>query len=297
MKEIDFINIIKNQVGERFIGDDCAYLKDFGIVVTQDNLVEDIHFKKEWYTAFQLGYKAVIVNISDVIAAGALPKYVTIGLSIPSYINDKFINEFYLGAKSALHGAKIIGGDITGADKIFISITAIGETKGRRISSRKYAKEGYVIVTEGNHGSSSAGLKELLTGGSNKDLIAEHIMPRISINLSEYISKNIEADYAMMDTSDGLMDALYKIAESSGVKIIANYEMIPHRDAVEEKDILFGGEGYKLIAAVPEQFAMSIPNCSIIGKVVKYDGTRVEIGNKKYNKYDDLDLYNHFGEE
>ena len=84
MKEQDFINIIKKQIGTEYIGDDCAFLKDLGIVVTQDSLVEDVHFKMNWCTPYQLGFKAVTVNISDVLASGAEPKYVTIALSLPS---------------------------------------------------------------------------------------------------------------------------------------------------------------------------------------------------------------------
>ena len=149
MKEQTLINIIKNQTGDEYIGDDCAYLKDLGIVVTQDSLVEDVHFKLTWCTPYQLGYKAVTVNISDVLASGAEPKYITIALSLPVSIDENFVEEFYKGAKSALRGAKIIGGDITGSDKVFISITAIGTTKERKISSSKHAKIGDVVITKG----------------------------------------------------------------------------------------------------------------------------------------------------
>ena len=95
MKELDFIKIIKNQIGGDYIGSDCAYLKDLGIVVSQDNLVEDIHFKMEWCTPEQLGYKSMAVNISDILAAGAKPAYVTVALSLPSDISDDFIKSFY----------------------------------------------------------------------------------------------------------------------------------------------------------------------------------------------------------
>ena len=93
MKEQDFINIIKNQIGDEFLGDDCAYLKELGIVVSQDSLVEDVHFKREWCTPFQLGYKSVTVNISDILASGAKPAYVTIALSLPDDIDENFIKE------------------------------------------------------------------------------------------------------------------------------------------------------------------------------------------------------------
>ena len=90
MKENDFINIIKKITKSAAIGDDCAYLRDLNIVITQDNFVENIHFKKEWYTPFQLGYKAASINISDILASGGIPKYLTVGLSLPKYINNKF---------------------------------------------------------------------------------------------------------------------------------------------------------------------------------------------------------------
>ena len=106
MKELDFINIIKQQIGSSYIGDDCAYLKELGIVISQDSLVENVHFKRAWATPFQLGYKSIAVNISDILASGAKPAYVTVALSLPNNIDGKFVEEFYKGAKTALHGAE-----------------------------------------------------------------------------------------------------------------------------------------------------------------------------------------------
>lgn len=87
MKEKELINIIKSTLNSSFIGDDCAYLKDLGIVITQDSLVEDIHFKTDYTTPFKLGWKAAAVNISDICASGAEPKYLTIALSLPKEIS------------------------------------------------------------------------------------------------------------------------------------------------------------------------------------------------------------------
>ena len=101
MKEKEFISIIKNLLCSNYIGDDCAFLEDLGIVVTQDSLVEDVHFLRSKITPFQLGYKSVMVNISDVAASGAEPKYLTISLSLPANIDKGFIEDFYLGCKKA----------------------------------------------------------------------------------------------------------------------------------------------------------------------------------------------------
>lgn len=286
MKEQDFINIIKKQIGTEYIGDDCAFLKDLGIVVTQDSLVEDVHFKMNWCTPYQLGFKAVTVNISDVLASGAEPKYVTIALSIPSKTEKKFVEEFYKGAKSALRGAKIIGGDITGADKVYISIAAIGTTKGRKISSRSNAHVGDVVITKGEFGKSSLGLKELMTGGSDSELIRSHLEPQLEENFANEIATQINSEYAMMDTSDGLADALFQIASSSNVSIVSKF--------VEG---IFGAEDYKLVATVPREFLKKLTEYEIIGKVVEKQDYILKVGNKKYYSYDELGLYNHFGKE
>ena len=286
MKEQTFINIIKNQTGDEYIGDDCAYLKDLGIVVTQDSLVEDVHFKLTWCTPYQLGYKAVTVNISDVLASGAEPKYITIALSLPASIDENFVEEFYKGAKSALRGAKIIGGDITGSDKVFISITAIGTTKGRKISSRKNAKIGDVVITKGEFGKSALGLKELKNGGKNLELIRAHLEPQLEERFAKEIATQIDCEYAMMDTSDGLADALFQIAQSSKVSIDSKI--------VEG---IFGAEDYKLVATVPRKFLKRLTEYEIIGEVIERQDYILKIGEKKYYNYDELGLYNHFEKE
>ena len=294
MKEQDFLKSISNVIGNDYIGDDCAYLKDLGIVVTQDSLIEGIHFKREWYTPWQLGYKSIAVNISDILASGAKPSYVTVALSLPKNTTSKFIEEFYNGAQNALYGAKIVGGDVTGsANDIVISVMAIGVTNGRRISSRKDAKIGYAIVVKGNHGSSASGLNELINNGKNYELIKTHIMPELEQKFSEFISQNINDDYAMMDTSDGLADALYKIAEASNTTLDIDYAKIPHLDCVTKEQVLFGGEDYKLVAAIPYELAAK-SNGTIIGSVKEFNGIRLKINNDEYKTYDELNLYNHF---
>ena len=286
MKEKDFIDIIKNTLNSKYIGDDCANLPDLGIVVTQDSLVENVHFKLAWCTPYQLGYKAVTVNISDVLASGAEPKYITIALSLPSSIDENFIEEFYKGAKSALRGAKIIGGDITGADKVYVSITAIGTTNGRKISSRSNAQVGDVVITKGEFGKSSLGLKELMNGGKNLELIRAHLEPQLEENFAKEIATQINEEYAMMDTSDGLADALFQIANSSNVSI--NSKLV---------EGIFGAEDYKLVATVPRKFLEKITEYEIIGEVIEKQDYILKIDDKKYYKYDKLGLYNHFKKE
>lgn len=307
MKEKDFISVIKNIVGSEYIGDDCAYLKDLGIVITQDSLVEGVHFSLNYTTPEQLGYKSVMVNLSDIAASGALPKYITVSLSMPSDIDSEFVRALYTGMQKACckisNTIKIIGGDITGGDKIFISICAIGTDKDVKISSRKNAKPGYKIIVSGNHGSSAAGLNLLSSGEVfPKKFINSHLEPVAQIDFGQSLSKNITQDYAMMDTSDGLMDALSTIATESKVLLEIDFDKIPYDKDIEQfknwQDlILYGGEDYQLVAAIPQDFETS---AVVIGKVKEGSGLDLIKTNKilHFERSDiEKKLFNHFASE
>lgn len=283
MKEQEFIKIIKDLTKSPYLGDDCAYLKELGIVITQDNFIENVHFKTDWANPYQIGYKAAAVNISDVLASGAKPAYLTVGLSLPKNIDDNFIKELYRGIIAGSYGAEIVGGDITGADCITISITAIGKSEGRNISSRSFAQAGYVVISNGEFGKSSKGLSELQKGIKYSENIKKHLEPILEPSFAEIIATNVIEKYAMMDTSDGLADALFQIAKSSNVKIV-----------VSNIDGIFGFEDYNLIAAIPEKYLNLFDNYKIIGKVYEFDGNYLEIDDKKYNDYEELNIFNHF---
>ncbi len=305
MNEKELIKIIKSTLNSDYIGDDCAYLKDLGIVVSQDSLVEDVHFKRDLITPYQLGYKSVMVNISDICASGAEPLYLTVSLSLPKDVNESFVEEFYKGAKAALNGAKIVGGDLTGSDKIYISVTAIGSDKGRKISSRANAKVGYKVIVSGEHGNSAMGLKLLLDGtcthqphpdgNEGEKFISAHLTPTAQRYFSHQIASQIKVDYAMMDTSDGLADALIQIAKASDVTLSIDSEKIPHDARVGMDLVLYGGEDYQLVAAVPQNFLQNITDYTIIGEV-KSSGTGLEIDGKSYTDIDSK-LFNHFKEQ
>lgn len=288
MKEKELIQIIKSTLNSTYIGDDCAYLKDLGIVVTQDSLVENVHFKTDYMTPYQLGYKSVMVNISDICASGAEPKYLTISLSLPKHFDENFVKNFYEGAKEACGDVKIVGGDLTGSDKIFVSVTAIGSTKGRKISSRSNAKEGYKIIISGEHGNSAKGLQLLLAGKKEpKKFINAHLMPKAQREFSKQIATQANYDYAMMDTSDGLGDALMQIAKASGVTISVDTSKIPHDPSVDMETVFYGGEDYQLVAAVP-----GCEGYVCIGEV-KQGQAGIELDGGFYSDIDNK-LYNHF---
>ncbi len=300
MKEKEFITIIKNTLNSPYIGDDCAYLKDLGIVVTQDSLVEDIHFSTKFISAFDLGFKAVMVNVSDVAASGAEPKYLTVSLSLPSNVKEDFVEEFYNGCKKACgNDVQIVGGDITGSEKIYISISAIGKTLGRNISSRKNAKIAQKVIVSGIHGSSSAGLKLLLEGkNSPEKFIKSHINPVAQVEFGKKISTTVKEPYAMMDTSDGLMDGLSTIANESGVLLDIDFDKIPYDKDIEQFEnwqdlVLFGGEDYQILATVPQNFQGGFE----IGVVKEGLGVNLKLRDKimHYSKQDvEEKVFNHF---
>ncbi len=301
MKEKEFINTIKAVLNSSYIGDDCAYLEKLGVVITQDNLVEDVHFSRDFITPYQLGWKSAMVNISDICASGAEPLYLTVGLSLPQDINNDFVKEFYIGMKDASSGVEIVGGDITGANKIFISVAAIGRTFGRKISSRKNAKVGQKIIVAGVHGSSSAGLRLLMNGQKEPEkFIQAHLMPSAQVEFSKKIAENIKEDYVMMDTSDGLADALSQIAEASGVNLQIDFSKIPYDKDLKvfedyENLILFGGEDYGLVATVGDDIAKDF---TVIGEVKNGSGITIlyQDGMRKSFTKTDIEnrIFNHF---
>ena len=305
MKEEVFIESIKNIIGNKYIGDDCAYLKDLGLIVSQDNLVEDVHFSLDYMSPYQLGYKSAMVNLSDIAASGGVCKYMTVGLSLPKNISVEFVEQFYNGLTDALDEVEVIGGDITGSDKIVVSVTAIGVDKNRKISSRAHTNAGQVIVTSGFHGSSAGGLELLKEGKTEpKELILAHIEPKAQTGFAQRIAENIKEDYAMMDSSDGLADALYKIAVSSGKTLTVDFSKVLVSESLKEifptsyEDmVLFGGEDYQIVATVPNELAEKY-NLHIIGKVVEKENAPVRILNYKSSEKSIMNLnscYNHFG--
>lgn len=307
MNEINLIKKIKNTLKSQYIGDDCAYLKDLGIVISQDSLVEDIHFNKHMMSPYQIGYKSVMVNLSDIAASGAKPAYLTVALSLPKEIKDDAVIDFYEGAKYALENldVEIVGGDITGSDKLYISISVIGKTLNRKISSRSHAKIGHKIITSGVHGSSAAGLRILQNDlEPDKDLIKAHLMPVAQIDFAKQISEQIQEDYAMMDTSDGLFDALFKIGSASECTMSIDFERILYDPKIKEyfsdyKDlILFGGEDYQIVATVPVELLPSLKDYIIIGEVLPKEDCVIKLNtDNKVEKFNDLSnkCFNHFG--
>ena len=269
-KENNFLKIISETISDNsYIGDDCAYLKELNLLISHDTLVEGVHFKLDYYTPYEIGKKAALVNISDILAGGGVPKYMTVSLS--GKLDEAFIKSFYEGLNSACEkfNVKIIGGDLTGGEKIAVSICIIGEGL-KNISARKNAISGDCVYLAGYHGSSAKGLCMLLEGQKNKEneFIKAHLEPRLYPEISSFIAQNTKKPYVMMDTSDGLYDAMARVSMASDVGFEIEFEKIPKK--INDKNlVLFGGEDFGLFICLKAEDKILANNLglSLIGKV------------------------------
>lgn len=329
MKEDNFIKIIKEELvlSAKYIGDDTAYIPEKGLILTQDTLIEDVHFRQSTISPYNLGIKSVAVNLSDIAASGGVAKFLLISISIPEKTDESFIKEFYHGVNYICqeYNVLVVGGDLTKSDKIAITVTAIGYDEGLCPARRSFALPDDVVIVTGAFGSSRAGLwileekyKNNLSFDIPKRLqdkfVKAHINPIPKLNIGRKILETSNKDTAMMDTSDGLADALYKISLQSNISMQIDYNLIPtDNDLVfianlANKDtfnwVLYGGEDYELIATVSKECFKTLIDNNIpvtqIGRVVKANGKPSVI--VKYKDKDVLidansfeaEMFNHF---
>ena len=290
--ELKFIEIIKNSLSDNsYLGDDCACLKELNMCVSTDLLVEGVHFDFNSISPYLLGKKALKVNISDILASGAKPMYATVALS--GKLDENFIREFYCGINDCANefGIKIIGGDLTGGEKINISICVMGDCKSRNISSRKNAKEGYLLALCGNFGASATGFKMLLKDSNiQNNFTKAHLEPILQFECARRIAQNAKEPYAMMDSSDGLINALEWISRSSGVGFELEFEKIPYIQGTRREDVLFGGEDYSLVCVLSENDykKLNLKELKVVGRAVFGDKILIDGKNIKEEKREEF---------
>lgn len=287
-KELNFLNIISKTLSDSsYLGDDCAYLDEYNIAISSDSLIEDVHFSLSFMSPYEIAKKAMLVNISDILASGGIPKYLTINLS--GKINEDFIEDFYIGINEIanLYKITVIGGDLTKSEKISISITIIGDYKNRKISSRKNAKPNYIVAVCGEFGSSAKGFEDLKNNLKENYFINYHKNPKLYPETSSQIATKTKYPYAMMDSSDGLVDCLCQISLKSNVKIEIDYNKIPKK--IANKDlILYGGEDYALVVCLSEEDFKNINGLTKIGTCSAGEGVYINNEKIKYKGF------NHF---
>jgi thiamine-monophosphate kinase len=252
-------------------------------VVTTDLLLEGVHFQKAWMTPQQLGHKALAVNLSDIAAMGAAPRYYCASLGLPKGVSTPWLRSFYRGMKklSEKYDAILVGGDLSRSNEgIQISITVLGESSGGKVVYRSGARAGDHLYVTGVLGRSAAGLRLLQQGirrGRNRaerDALSAHRTPLPRCEVGAWLAANGYAR-AMMDLSDGLSVDLPRLCRESGVGAEIVLSKIPTIRGVLAELALHGGEDYELLFTVDprkatrmeRRYPSSFPRITRIGSI------------------------------
>jgi thiamine-monophosphate kinase len=230
----------------RGIEHDAAELAG-GVVVTQDALVEDVHFRVAWSSWRDLGYKAAAVNLSDLAASGADPEALIVSLGLPHETELADIVELYEGLGEP--GVPVVGGDTTAAERVYLSVTAVGRSE--RVPGRAGARPGDLIVVSGALGGSGAGFAALRDGRGSPHVRA-HLRPPLRLEEGRRLAT---VATAMLDVSDGLAVDAGHIAERSGCRLAIELDRVPLAAGIDE---LGFGEDYELLATTPDPLGFPV---------------------------------------
>jgi len=262
------------------IGDDAAIIdnSDMQTVVSSDMLVENVHFKLGYSPLKHLGYKSVIVNLSDIAAMNAVPKQILVNIAVSNRFPVEALEEIYAGIHLACkkYGVDLIGGDTTSSTSgLIISITALGEIEKNKFITRKSAKDKDLIVVSGDLGAAYCGLqvleRENIAFKSNPNLqpdlssysyiIERQLKPEARTDVRKILAENGISPTSMIDISDGLASETLHLANQSGLGFHIYEDKIPIDPSVistcEEFNIspttaaLNGGEDYEILFTIP----------------------------------------------
>ena len=294
----DFVNKRKSTV--KGVGDDAAVLNsgDNLTVVSTDMLVEGIHFDLAYTPLKHLGYKSVVVNISDICAMNAVAEQITVSLALSNRFSVAALEELYAGIKAAceFYNVDLVGGDMTSSNKgLIISITAIGSVAPDKVVYRSGAKEGDLLCVTGNLGAAYLGLqileREKQIFQSNPEiqpdlenqayLVGRQVKPGARTDMVEFFDKNKLVPTAMIDISDGLASEIFHICKQSNVGAFVEESGIPMHPDAEEMALKFrldpvtcalsGGEDYELLFTIdPKDIdkVKYLPDIYIMGEMV-----------------------------
>ncbi|WP_291379841.1 thiamine-phosphate kinase [Demequina sp.] len=269
-------------------GDDAAVLSvDGDLVVSSDVLIENRHFRREWSTAADVGWRAAMQNIVDIDAMGAVPTALQVTLAAPADTDVEWVLGFADGLREACepHGVGVVGGDLSGASEIAISVTAIGETHGVDPVTRADAMPGDLVAVSAPLGAAAAGFA-LLTAGQGQGLEAVGLFLRPRPLIGAGLEAALRGATAMLDVSDGLLRDAGRIARASDVGMAIDSASVPvHPAATEAARVLdvdalswalTGGEDHCLLATFPAG-AFLPDGWTQVGSVVDdYQGVRVD---------------------
>ena len=244
----------------RRIENDAAELAH-GLIVTQDALLEGVHFRLDGISWRELGFRAAAVNLSDLAASAALPEGLLVTLGVPGETELDRIVELYEGIAEA--GVEVIGGDTIAADRVYLSVTALGRSE--RVPGRGGARPGDVLVVTGPLGAAGAAFRR-----------GRLVRPPIRLEEGRRLARDA---HALLDVSDGLGADAAHIAERSGCRLVIELERVPLAPGAELEDLGFG-EDYELLAATRDPAGFTeIGRCEEgEGVGLLLDGRPVELG-------------------
>lgn len=281
------------------VGDDAAVLRypDTEVLVSSDLLVEGIHFDLTYVPLKHLGYKAAVVNFSDIYAMNGTPRQITVSLGISSRFTVEHMEQLYAGLRLAceLYGVDLVGGDTTSSRSgLIISVTCIGDAPAGKVVLRSGAKNTDLICVSGDLGSAYMGLqlleREKAVSAGDKDfipkfegkeyLIERQLKPEARRDIIAALAEKDIVPTAMMDISDGLSSELLHICKAShtGCRIYEDRIPIDYQTAVMAEEVnmnlvtaaLNGGEDYELLFTVPlhcHDKVQSIEGVKVIGHI------------------------------
>jgi thiamine-monophosphate kinase len=236
----------------RGIENDAAQLAG-GLVVTQDALVEGVHFHLDWTTHRELGYKAAAVNLSDLAASGAVPEALLVTLGAPNDAQLGDVLELYEGLNEP--GVPVVGGDTTRAPQLMVSVTALG--RSQRVPGRAGARPGDLVVVTGPLGAAGAAFRE-----------HRHARPPLRLEEGRRLAASANA---LTDISDGLAVSSAHIAALSCCRIEIELERVPLASGATVEDLSFG-EDYELLAATLDGLGFAV-----IGRCHEGDGVEIRL--------------------
>jgi len=222
-----------------------------GLVLTQDALVENVHFRLDWIGWRELGYRAAAVNLSDLAASGAEPEALLVTLALPHETKVDDVLELYSGIAET--GVPVVGGDTTAASTVAIVVTAAGRSD--RVPGRDGARPGDVLVVTGPLGGSGAAFRT-----------DRYLRPPLRLAEGRELARTASAQ---LDLSDGLAVDAAHLARRSAVRCVLELDRVPLAEGATIDDLGFG-EDYELLAAVPDAGRFHI-----IGRVEEGEGVEL----------------------
>jgi thiamine-monophosphate kinase len=230
-----------------------------GLVVTQDALVEGVHFRFDLLGWRELGARAAAVNISDLAASGAEPAALLVALGVPAETELEDVLALYVGLNE--RGVPVRGGDTTRADRVVLSVTALGPSE--RVPGRAGATPGDAVVVTGPLGAAGAAFR------------AGRLSP-VPDRVAEG-KRLAQVATAMLDLSDGLAPDAGHIARRSGVRLAIELERVPLAEGAELDDVGFG-EDYELLATTPDSLGFPV-----VGRIEEGEGVELTLAGERYS--------------